>query len=370
MKTFWTFVLCVLGFYARGDQLTIPGTNRVDAIILNGGDLATALTNKLLNAAGSVSASNLATGAATNNIGYQPANRAGDSIGSINLSGSTIKSTTGASYATTTYNNGSGYITYGWDTQPGYNLIHCYMNGNGSGPAFITVNGGFYAFASSATVAAGSDDTYIGRDAPASVQLGRDAASPVSQTLKSCDGSGTDKDGASLTIEGGQSTGTGAGGDVIVQTSIYTNSSGSTLRAYTTRSYDRAKPTALTDATTNLLFTVSLPVGCHVGGLLDATIFATDGTDFKSHNSAGVSFSAVNKGGTITASISESAQLETHSESVGTQMTDTWTVQQSGSTVAILVTPGVGSLMTPSTFNCKWGIVKMNSNGPATVTPN
>lgn len=242
----------------------------------------------------------------------------------------------------------------------------------GTTRAFAFRTDGVYFLANSYPLKFGaSSDVIFGWDSAAVAQLGADAASPINQTLKACDGSGTDKNGASLTIEGGQGTGTGAGGDLIYMTSIYTNSSASTARAYTTRAYFRAKPTALTDATTNLLFTISLPAGCHVGGFIEATILATDGTEIKTHNSAGVSFSAANKSGTIGGNIAESAQLETHYETVGNAMADTWTIQQSGSTVAILVTPTVGTVLTtPTTYNCKWAITTINSNGPATVTPN
>ena len=70
----------------------------------------------------------------------------------------------------------------------------------------------------SSNPSSGGLDTYIIRGgAAATIQLGLDDASPVAQTLKSCNGSGTNIAGANLTLAGGQGTGTGAGGSVLIQ---------------------------------------------------------------------------------------------------------------------------------------------------------
>jgi hypothetical protein len=59
---------------------------------------------------------------------------------------------------------------------------------------------------------------------------GDTAASPISSTLRTTNGSGTDIAGASLTIQGGRGTGTGAGGSIIFSTSAQ-GTTGSTLNA-------------------------------------------------------------------------------------------------------------------------------------------
>jgi len=78
----------------------------------------------------------------------------------------------------------------------------------------------------------GAVDAFFVRDAAATLQMGSDAASPVNQFLKANDGSGTDKAGANFTLEGGQGTGTGAGGTFYVATSK-ARTTASTVNPYT-----------------------------------------------------------------------------------------------------------------------------------------
>ena len=101
-------------------------------------------------------------------------------------------------------------------------------------------------------------DTQLFRDAAATLQLGADAATATAQTLKAHDGSGTDKAGADLSINGGQGTGSGVGGTLNFKTAP-AGSTGSSLNSYVTRmSIDHTgKVTAPFLATSNLLY---LPV--------------------------------------------------------------------------------------------------------------
>lgn len=62
------------------------------------------------------------------------------------------------------------------------------------------------------------DDLFLSREGPAILQQGQDAASPVAQTFKGPDGSGTDKAGGDLTGAAGRGTGTGAGGTLYFAT--------------------------------------------------------------------------------------------------------------------------------------------------------
>lgn len=73
-----------------------------------------------------------------------------------------------------------------------------------------------------------SPDLLLFRDAAAQLQLGADTASPVTQTLKAHDGSGTDKAGAKLVLAGGNGTGTAAGGEACLATTLAGGGSGST----------------------------------------------------------------------------------------------------------------------------------------------
>lgn len=87
---------------------------------------------------------------------------------------------------------------------------------------------------SSDSTSYGTADLTLGRDAAATIQLGTDAATATAQTLKAHDGSGTDKAGADLQVQGGQSTGTGTPGNVIIRTAT-ASTTGSSANAYTTR---------------------------------------------------------------------------------------------------------------------------------------
>lgn len=78
-------------------------------------------------------------------------------------------------------------------------------------------------------------DLIMVRDATATLQIGVDAASPVAQTFKAHDGSGTDKTGASLTLAGGNGTGTGLGGALIFNTTPAAGGSGSSQNTSTER---------------------------------------------------------------------------------------------------------------------------------------
>lgn len=62
-------------------------------------------------------------------------------------------------------------------------------------------------------------DLVFGRDDAASLQMGADSGTPVAQTFKGPDGSGTNIAGGKLTVAGGRSSGSGAGGAVAVATS-------------------------------------------------------------------------------------------------------------------------------------------------------
>lgn len=76
-----------------------------------------------------------------------------------------------------------------------------------------------------------SSDLFLRRDAAASFQLGTDAATPTDQRIKACNGNGTDKAGANFTIGAGQSTGTGAGGKIVLAATP-SGSTSSTANAY------------------------------------------------------------------------------------------------------------------------------------------
>jgi hypothetical protein len=77
-------------------------------------------------------------------------------------------------------------------------------------------------------------DLPFSRESAATLQMGDDAASPIAQTFKGPDGSGTDKNGGDLNISAGANTGTGNGGSLNFKTSTPL-ATGSTNATLTTR---------------------------------------------------------------------------------------------------------------------------------------
>lgn len=198
-------------------------------------------------------------------------------------------------------------------------------------------------------------------DATATIQMGSDAASVVAQTLKAHDALGTDKAGASFTLAGGQSTGTGRGGDVITKTSL-SGSTGSTANSYSTRSFASAKPVDLTESTATTCASVAIASGKIAGVRLVCTVYANDGTDYQSISSD-VRVDAVNKAGTVTATISQTDN--TTAASAGT-LSVTYTAAANGNAVDIKA--NAVSSLTQTVLRCKWQIVALNSDDVGTIT--
>lgn len=80
----------------------------------------------------------------------------------------------------------------------------------------------------------GTNDLILARKGAATLQLGANAATATAQSISAHSGVGTDRAGADLQILGGQSTGTGTPGNVIIRTAT-ASTTGSSLNAYTTR---------------------------------------------------------------------------------------------------------------------------------------
>lgn len=206
-------------------------------------------------------------------------------------------------------------------------------------------------------------DLFLRRDAAATLQLGTDAATATTQTIKGADGSGTDKAGFSFVSAGGQSTGTAAGGDVISKTSL-TGSTGSSLNSYSTRSYTRAKPVDLTESTATLFANIALASSKYVGVKIVATVNAGDGTDFQSLTSE-LKIDAVNKAGTVT--VTPPVQNDgTTAASTGT-LTATYTAVANGASFDIKC--NAVSSLTQTMLRVKYVIQTINSDDVATVTP-
>lgn len=221
-------------------------------------------------------------------------------------------------------------------------------------------------FASGLAIGASGSDVIATAESLNVLQLGTDAATTAAQTIKSPDGSGTDKDGSKLTRAGGKSTGTGRGGDLIDQTSL-TGSTGSSQNNYSTRTYQSAKYVDLTEATATQLFTVTVGTGKYLGLQMVCTVNAADATDFQAMTST-ITFSAVNKAGTITIGTVQQSDSAA-AVSAGTLTPVTYTITDNGSGVLGVKVAATSSL-TQTVLRAKWQIDALNSDDVATVTPN
>jgi len=146
-----------------------------------------------------------------------------------------------------TLNSGQILLLRGNQTYPSWSFNEFpttgFYYGSSNSPITMSLFGlNRYAFGPTYFIAGGtggisfgySDDMFLSREAAATLQLGNDAASPINQVFKSCDGSGTNKAGSTLYLKAGQGTGTGIGGSLIFSTAP-AGGAGSGLNAYVDR---------------------------------------------------------------------------------------------------------------------------------------
>jgi hypothetical protein len=222
-------------------------------------------------------------------------------------------------------------------------------------------NNGYYAFGGDA-FASSSCDLFIRRDAAARLQLGTDSATPISQQIKTADGSGSNIAASNLTLGGSLSTGTGAGGDVIEVTSM-SGSSGTSANTTQTRRQTIGRFINLTEGTATNVASIALPSGKVTGGTATLTVWASDGTDHQALTSE-IRFSAVNKAGTLTATTSQTDG--TTAASAGT-LTVTYDATASGAN--LLLRANATSSLTQTTLRCRLVITALNGDDVQTVTP-
>lgn len=203
--------------------------------------------------------------------------------------------------------------------------------------------------------------TLLESDGTGILKLWDDQATTQATEIKAGNGSGTDKDGSSLSIEGGQSTGTGRGGPVIGRTSP-SGTTSSTKNAYSERYHYPAKAVTLTESSATTVATIACASGKFVGGQCVVTVNADDGTDFQCRTLR-FTVSAVNKGGTVTAGIDTPS--EAVAASTGT-LTATITAVANGNAVDLKV--NATSSLTQTTLNATVALPTLNSNGTAAVT--
>jgi hypothetical protein len=174
------------------------------------------------------------------------------------------------------------------------------------------------------------------------LKFGKDSETPSDQTLMACGGSGTDKVGAMLTVNGGQSTGAGAPGGVRIQTSTIAGT-GSTANTYYTRQFIDGKVHTVSNNSATAMFSIANADGNAVGGYINYTVEVTDGTDIQLESGT-FTFAAVNKA------------------------TETWTTDADKGTVSAVVSSG--------TLTVTWAVdtatadtVKVTVNSNSSLTP-
>jgi hypothetical protein len=245
------------------------------------------------------------------------------------------------------------------------------VNTRFTGASIVIGSAGTYNF--TAANADGTIDTRLGRDAAATFQMGVDVnGAAVAQTLKAHDGiTGTDIAGANITLAGGRGTGAGAGGNVILQAAPAL-ATGTTAQTLQTREVFVAKAKALTAANATAFVIIAIPSGGMVGGTVEYSIQASDGTDHQSRSGILV-FTAVNKADTETCTLGRSdggTTVDNTTDNVAVSsgtLTNTFTC--AGATNSIELRANAASSLTETTLQIVYS-VRLHANVAATtVTP-
>lgn len=179
---------------------------------------------------------------------------------------------------------------------------------------------------------------------------------------------GADAAGRTVTVAGGVSTGTGAGGDLAFQTSPSAATS-SVANAVSDRAVMVAKAKALTAASATSFVRISLPALSMAGGVVEYSIQASDGTDMQSL-SGFLAFSVVNKAGVETCTLSvTSTQDETLvAASAVSTLTNTFTCDTSP-TNGVDIAANAASSLTETTLQIVYQIRLNGAVGSPTITP-
>jgi hypothetical protein len=194
------------------------------------------------------------------------------------------------------------------------------------------------------------------------LRLGPDAAAPSNVQLRPGDATGTDHPGGNLEIDGGQSTGLGTGGAIVMKTSPTLQATGSTVDTLVPRLYISPKGVSLTMSVATLVFNVSLASGKTAGLHIFATTRADDASNFQA-TTDDFTIAAINKSGTVTTSAT-STSLGTSASSSGT-ITTTWTAVANGNGVDIKCNE-VSTVVVPTTIMTTWRVeIDTNDTGLA-----
>lgn len=303
------------------------------------------------------SGSDVVINGSTNNVWLLNANIGGVSYGGITNNGQWLFPDGSAAapsicFASTADGSGTGF----W--MPGNNQIYVAINGTST----VLFNSTSMLIPTANNIS--WSDLFLSRDNTATLQLGSDGASTVAQTIKAADGSGTDKDGSSLTLEGGQSTGTGRGGTFVIRTAKSGAASASTANAYEDRARYVPKYVDLLDGVATNLFTVTLPATNIIGMSFTCTVMAGNGTDFQSLTTQ-VTVDAVAKTTTITPVVAPTGAQSALAGSSGT-LSVTYSVSDAGSNV-LNVKCLADTSLTPTFLRAKIVMTGINIMGAGVV---
>lgn len=200
----------------------------------------------------------------------------------------------------------------------------------------------------SGAVGTAMGDVALQREGAAILQLGPDAAAPVSYTLKSDDArSGTDTDtaGSSLTIAAGRGTGTGGGGSLVFQTAPAgsTGTTANTLTtAFTITNTQRLRGIDGSSSSPTYAFTNATNYGVYYDGTASLMLSAGGGTTAITLNGSGGNAS-INR----VFSFKRTASTNSGSVSLDMKLGNVYEVTLSGNITSLtLTTPQAGTYYT------------------------
>lgn len=302
-------------------------------------------------------------------------------IGNLRANGATFTNgiTAGASTFTGAVSHPNGTIalpsvTFTSDTGSGLSFVNTGLatSAGGSIGTFLQVNTtkGLalrstipLSWGSTTAINTDAADLFLFRDSANTLQIGTDSATPAAQTIKGADGSGSNIAGGAVRHDGGYSTGTAAGGPVIIRTVNSAGATSSSLNTSSERFHAIAKWVTLTSATATTIFTVPVPATNYVGLTATVTIYATDGTDHQSKTSV-ITCDAINKAGAITETLS---QVDNTTATSSGTLTATYDSVDAGSNV-LGIRVAADSSLSETVLRAKIVITAINSNGSAAVT--
>lgn len=187
-------------------------------------------------------------------------------------------------------------------------------------------------------------DTVISRGGVDTIQLGKQdqiVVTPQTLRVQNATGDANINAAGSFTVKGPLGTGTGAVGVIDFQGGALGTASGATAHTAVSRLVLGASK-VLTDAVAGNLVSAAIANGSAIGGAIEYTIEVSDGTDFQAETSR-VLYSAVNKAGVVTVTITEDADT-TQAVSAGS-LTSVWALSAANPAVLSVV---ADSSLTPA----------------------